>query len=246
MPALHSLITFIDGAAHLEAISPAPTLAVNGRGVQEAVLSDGDVIGIGEVELLARISTEFAPAAVQLAEAGSASADAEQPLSELSAVEVIDRIEAEERRLTEFDERRRAGARTLVQSVMRRASKGEDEKKSEAPGRPAIPAPHFLSKRPQVLAARSRSARPAEGTSPRGDNPELLAELEQLERKLTALTGEIQTITRRSGERDSQHSAAADLLIETQHKLASQLETLVSQVASMQQASGSPKPRAIA
>ena len=52
MPALHSLITVSGRAITLEAIAATPALRVNGRVVQTTVLHDGDVIGVGEVELL--------------------------------------------------------------------------------------------------------------------------------------------------------------------------------------------------
>ena len=88
---------------------------MNGRGVHETALSDGDVISIGDVELIARVAAGRAPAGVQVAEPPSAATNAgERPLSELSAAELLDRIEAEtwaawERSLADLPAARPAG-----------------------------------------------------------------------------------------------------------------------------------------
>jgi hypothetical protein len=112
--------------------------------------------------------------------------------------------------------------------------------------RHAVPAPHFLSKRPQVLAARGRTVRNAALPPAQGAKPEFVNELEVLGRQLTALSQELQSTSERANVRESQYAAATDLLMETQHKLAAQLEMLVSQVGVMQQQTVPTKPRAIA
>src|SRR5262249_5088028 len=95
MPPLHSIITIDQEGVHVEGIAPAPTLTVNGRGVHEAQIENGDVIGIGDVELLARVSAGDAPAGAQSALPEAVrNTTHERPLSELSAAELIDRIEA--------------------------------------------------------------------------------------------------------------------------------------------------------
>jgi hypothetical protein len=244
VPVLHSLITIHEGEVHIEAIAPNPGLLVNGRGVREAKLSDSDVIGIGEIELVARISAGHAPAGAQ--SANSAARSAERPIAELSGVELIDRIELEERQIDEFENRRGTGARALLEAVQHRSAGAPASRAATPAFRHAIPAPHFLSKRPQVLAARGRAAQREAVPPEQGANAGFVNELEILGRQLTALSQELQSNSERATVRESQYAAATDLLMETQHKLASQLEALVSQVGIVQQQTVPAKPRAIA
>jgi pSer/pThr/pTyr-binding forkhead associated (FHA) protein len=244
VPVLHSLITIHEGEVHIEAIAPKPGLLVNGRGVREAKLSDGDVIGIGDIELLARLSARHAPAGAQSAH--SVARPVERPLTEMSAVELIDQIELEERQIDEFENRRGTGARALLEAVQRRSAGTPASGVAAPASRHAIPAPHFLSKRPQVLAARGRKSQGEAGPTEQGANPEFVNELELLGRQLTALSQELQSNSERASVRESQYAAATDLLMETQHKLASQLEALVSRVGIVQQQAVPTKPRAIA
>jgi hypothetical protein len=247
MPPLHSIITADEAGVHLEAIAPLPTLIVNGRGIHEVELEDGDVIGIGEVELLARLSSTHAPAAGVTDEPASAAVETlERPLAELSAAELIERIEAEERLMEQFEVGRQTGARALAEAVRQRVDAAPLERRPDSPRRHLIQAPHFLSKRPQVLAARGRPARAAEAPVVPASEPEFLRELEQLGMQLTSLSQELRTGSERATARESNYAEATDLLMETQHKLASQLETLLSQVVTMQQKSETPRTRAIA
>src|SRR5262249_35684853 len=77
-PPLHSLVTVDPTGVHIEAIVTVPTLIVNGRGVHDAALSDGDVISIGEVELVARVSAGRTPAGVQVEEPPAAGTISEE------------------------------------------------------------------------------------------------------------------------------------------------------------------------
>lgn len=251
VPALHSIVTIGDSGVHLEAISPVPPLLVNGRVVRETQLSDGDVIHIGEVELLAHLSNGRSPTEVEVPVAATGTGTtADRAAVELSAAELIDRIEAEERQVDDFEERLRTGARALTAIAQGRTAPlaGSEQRRLDVPGRnaparAAVGAPHFLSKRPQVLAARGRA--PAESQPASGTRPEFQQELEQLGRQLTALSQELQSTSQRATQRETNYAAATDILMETQHKLVSQLEALVSQVAAMQQQPAT-KPRAIA
>jgi hypothetical protein len=244
IPVLHSIITISNGEVHLEAIAPAPVLIVNGRGVREVELFDGDVIAIGDVELRARLVAWHPPAAIQAADTQLAYGDeGESPLAELSALELIDRIEAEERLIDEFEERRLTGARALVENVFSRVDRSRGIRRHQATRPRVVPAPHFLSKRPQVLAGRSRSVEAALPLD--ADDSQLLDGFDELGRQLTELSQELQTSAARSTLRESHYAEATELLMQTQDKLATQLETLASQVAANQQPSSS-KPRAIA
>lgn len=246
IPVLHSIINVSGNEIHLEAVAPNPVLIVNGRGVREVELSDGDVIGIGDIELRARLTVHHSPAGIQAADVPAAVVEADDvSLADLSAAELIERIETEERMVEEFEEGRLNGARALTDTVFSRAAERSNTAPRKASARHGIPAPHFLSKRPQVLAARGRSGSAGNGAASGGDGV-FLRELEQLGKQLTELSHEVQTSSQRSSVREQQYAEATELLMQTQDKLASQLETLVSHVSGMQEQPAPSKPRAIA
>ncbi|MGE5193356.1 MAG: FHA domain-containing protein [Deltaproteobacteria bacterium] len=242
MPALHSLITVSGRDITLEAIAAEPPLKVNGRHVQTALLHDGDVIDVGEVELLARFEAGQTPAGAQMISAPpSAPVDADRPVPELSAAELVDLIEQEEKQIEDFETRQREGATALVQAILGR-NRRPAARPAEAGIRAPIPAPHFLSKRPQILAAQTRQTQLAAE-----HDPALQQEIEELGRQLSTLAHELMGSTQRAAEREATYAEAADTLLDTQDKLVSQLEVLLDQVQTLK-ASEAPtsKPRAIA
>ncbi|MFN0053566.1 MAG: FHA domain-containing protein [Planctomycetales bacterium] len=231
MPALHSLITVTGQEVHLEAIAATPQLIVNGAPIQDILLQDGDVIEIGEVELLARLSAGRAPAQVQTAAQSQESLETpEQDLEELSALELIERIEAEQRQIAELEAGQRTGLQALTQAALLRAREAQ-------PAAPrAIPAPHFLKHRSPTT--RVASALP---------DTELQEELEQFGQQLGRLSQTLQAAADGAQQRESHYVQAADSLLETQQRLAQQLEGVLEQVEALRQQHEMPsKPRAIA
>lgn len=241
MPALHCIITTSGRDITLEAIAAEPPLTVNGRVVRSTLLHDGDIIGIGEVELLARLEAGHAPAGAEQARAASVTAiDAERPVSELSAAELVDLIEHEEREIEEFEGRQKVGMKALVQAIMSRAERPARKGLAGSQTGTPIPAPHFLSKRPQGVVTRARHAQQAADQMIRED-------LEKLGEQITNLSQELKGTTERATRRDAQFASATDELLDTQQKLVSQLEVVLDQVQTLK-ASEAPvqKPRAIA
>lgn len=241
MPALHSIITICGGEISLEAIAAEPRLILNGRPVHTTHVHDGDIIGIGEVELIARLEAGQAPAGVAEA-AGSRITTSEdnRPISDLSAAELVDLIDQELRQIDDFESRQRVGAEGLLAAVMGRIA--EPSKGRDAGVRAPVPAPHFLSKRPQILAAQSRLT-PQSGESA----PQIQKDVEDLGRQLTSLSQEMKGHSQRASEREAQLTSAADQLLDTQDKLVSQLEAVLDQVQTLKSGdSPNHKPRAIA
>ncbi len=240
MPALHSLITISGREITLEAIAAEPALKVNGRRVQTALLHDGDVIDVGEVELLARFEAGQTPSGAQMISAPAAAAG-DRAAAELTAAELVDLIEQEEKQIEQFEERQREGAQALVQAIMGHARRPA-ARPAEIGVRAPIPAPHFLSKRPQILAAQTRQSELAAER-----DPAVQQEIEELGRHLSALAQEIKGTTQRAAEREATYAEAADTLLDTQDKLVSQMEILLDQVQTLK-ANEPPasKPRAIA
>jgi hypothetical protein len=242
MPALHSLITVSGGEITLEAIAAEPALKVNGRCIQTALLHDGDVIEVGEVELLARFEAGQTPSGAQMISAPPAAlAEDERPLSDLSAAELIELIEHEEKQIEEFEQQQREGAHALVQAIMGRTRRPA-ARPAEIGVRAPIPAPHFLSKRPQILAAQTRQSQLAAER-----DPAVQQEIEELGRHLSELAHEIKGTTQRAARREATYAEAADTLLDTQDKLVSQLEVLLDQVQTLKSNEApASKPRAIA
>jgi hypothetical protein len=242
MPALHSLITISGREIALEAIAAEPALKVNGQRVQTALLHDGDVIDVGEVELLARFEAGQTPAGAQMTSAAPAAAiDDERPASELTAAELVELIEQDEKQIAEFEERQREGAQALVQAIV-----GRIHRSAARPGeigvRAPIPAPHFLSKRPQILAAQTRQPPIAADR-----DPAVQQDIEALGRHLSELAHEIKGTTQRAAERETTYAEAADTLLDTQDRLVSQIEVLLDEVQTLKSSeTPASKPRAIA
>jgi hypothetical protein len=240
MPALHSLITVSGREITLEAIAATPALTVNGRQIQTTLLHDGDIIGVGEVELLARFEAGQTPNGAQMISAPAAAIDADRPVSELSAAELIDRIEEEEKQVEEFEARQMSGAHALVQAIMGRTRQAA--RPVETGSRAPIPAPHFLSKRPQILAAQTRQSQLAADR-----DPAVQEEIEELGKHLSTLSQELKGTTQRAAAREATYVEATDTLLETQDKLVSHIEVLLDQVQTLK-SNEAPvqKPRAIA
>jgi hypothetical protein len=243
MPALHSIITICGSEISLEAITAEPRLILNGRPVQTSQVHDGDVIGIGEVELIARLEAGQAPAGV--AEATGVKRTTihdDREVSELSAAELVDLIDQEQRDIEDFEHRQRVGAEALLAAVMGRIASPATSTGTEAGVRAPVSAPHFLSKRPQILAAQSRAARQTSEQSPTIQN-----DIEDLGRQLTSLSQEMKGNSQRASEREAHFTSAADQLLDTQDKLVSQLEAVLDQVQTLKVGeSPNQKPRAIA
>jgi hypothetical protein len=254
IPALHSLLTVTAGNVQIEAISPEPPLLVNRQPVHIAALHDGDLIQIGDMELLTHVAADVGPAQVQVAApqpsletdvAGTPMDD----ISNLSAAELVDLIEQEEQEIDAFEARRRDGARALAESILARHEQKSAERflhaaESRVPGRPHLPsAGRRRLTRPPVPVGRDLLANDEHGA-----DADFMNGLEHLANQMAGLSQELHSNSRRATEREATYADAANLLLEAQQKLVSQLETLLEQVQTLQQQQSGPKlhTRAIA
>jgi hypothetical protein len=237
MPALHSIIVTSGREITLEAIAGKPALAVNGQFVSSMLLRDGDIIHVGQFELLARVEAGRAAVAIAPAAEGDLVIVAERPVTDLSAAELVDLIEHEEREIDEFEARQQVGMKALVQAIMSRADRPAHKGLPGDDTRTPIPAPHFLSKRSEGMLTRARQAQQASGQS----------DLEKLGEQLTSLSQELKGSSERATRREVELASATDELLDTQQKIVSQLEVVIDQVQTLK-ASEAPvqKPRAIA
>jgi hypothetical protein len=131
MPALHSVIRVTGPEAVLETVLVDPPLLVNGQVASRVSLEDGDRIQIGSIEFVAQraeISPDGTDSCLEAPENGVIAAGCpavgnslERELSRMTAAQLVELIEAEERQVAEFEGQRRAGAQNLLQEALRRA-----------------------------------------------------------------------------------------------------------------------------
>lgn len=118
IPILHSILLVNEEGAHIDALVNAPELLVNGVPQRAADLQHGDVFSIGRFEFAVNVpdGTIVSQTAVEelpLTDLGN--------LEEMSAAELVERIEQEQACVDRFENARAEGARALLQSIARRA-----------------------------------------------------------------------------------------------------------------------------
>ncbi|MCY2967250.1 MAG: hypothetical protein NT069_27050 [Planctomycetota bacterium] len=222
MPALHSLITTEDQVCELEAIAAEPALRVNGQVVQSVRLKDGDVIEIGEVELTARMVAGRTPASIAPMEIAMSD---DRPLSELTASELVQRIEAEQYEVDQFEQGRRAGAATLMADLRRLQRQAPEPTRVDSGTTPAR-GPHFA---PVADTGRDlRGATPVRSNGP--IDPVQGGELVDLAEQLAALSDELKLSLAGVGEREGEYAQSLTQLLEMQQRLAEQLAEVTESV----------------
>ncbi len=227
IPPLHSLLSIEGGEVWLEAIAGAPDLLVNDRAEKCVRLKDQDRVRIEPFELIVHLTCNAA-AAVESAKAPTPPlADQSSESSEvrdLSALELVERIEAATQLVNEFEERSRLGVESLLAAV-------EDRRGRLAAGAPKAP-------RGSVL--------PMNVASAEADHLEL-ADLESLVGHISDVVSELEKRSGLQRRREAGYRDAVSSLFETQDRLSRQLEVLLRRVASLNTDHGTPeRGRAIA
>jgi hypothetical protein len=222
IPPLHSLI-FVDGPdIWLETMVTMPELQVNGRIETSVRLADGDRICIGPIELIAHIPAQPANSIQPQARQDVALPEdhPEPAASELSAKELVERIEAATELVNEFEERQRLGIEALHAAIQQR----EDQPSTaEAPAHATLPIAGGVTGRPGV-------------------------DLDSLVVQLTGVVGELEKRSGAEWRREAGYLDAVSTLFETQDRLSRQLEILLRRVAFLNadRSSGREQGRAIA
>lgn len=132
IPSLHSLLLAEDDQIVLEAIVQTPPLKVNGQHVEHAEIKDGDIIEIGTFQLLVHaaqlpqtsISEPHMTQYDKLPEDIAQSIPDETKLEDLTAAELVERIEQEQAMVDDFEGRRRQGADALLAAALEQAKRG--------------------------------------------------------------------------------------------------------------------------
>lgn len=221
IPPLHSLL-FVDGPdIWLEAVAATPELRVNGRLETSVRLVDGDRIHIGPIELVAHIPAQ-AENSIQLSDSQAELLEKlpEPAASELSAKELVERIEEATELVNEFEKRQRLGIEALHAAIQQRENQ---QASTDAPADALLPIGGSFSGRPGV-------------------------DLDSLVVQLAGVVGELEKRSGAEWRREAGYLDAVSTLFETQDRLSRQLEILLRRVAFLnaERSSGREQGRAIA
>lgn len=121
MPVLHSVLRVDGTSVWLEAVVDAPPLHVNGRAIGSCELTDGDEISIGAFSLklcdARNVQHEALMKPIDIEELLGLDRDDEEDVTELSAAELLQRIERDEQLVEEFQKRRDLGSAALLERL---------------------------------------------------------------------------------------------------------------------------------
>lgn len=227
IPLAHTLLSVNDHEILAQWLGESPSLLVNGKPVQESALRDGDRIEIGRFEFIVhRLLTELAseesarepnhnPSESVTIETADllhllAQAKDEVPaedLAELSANELLELLEAEQNSVVEFDDAVAQAEAALLHAVAEVAENLIEE--SDAP-------PHQIA------------------PSTPSDDAEILDELERVIQQLSGFSSELELRAKRIAAEEATQAEAAELLLDAQRELASQLEQFHKQMSQNQ------------
>jgi predicted component of type VI protein secretion system len=226
IPPLHTLILMDGEDIWLEAMAPAPPLRVNGRSESSVQLADGDRITIGPIELIAHVPVQAAaivPVDEELDFVPEDDDVDEAAISDLSAKELVERIEAATEMVNEFEERQRLGIEALQAAIQQRQAQPASVENTSDALLPIAPAVNQTAGRP-------------------------LVDLESLVVQLSSVVAELEKRSGAESRREAGYLDAVSTLFETQDRLSRQLEILLRRVAFLNadRSTGREQGRAIA
>ncbi|MEZ6055879.1 MAG: FHA domain-containing protein [Planctomycetaceae bacterium] len=139
VPFLHSMMLTEPGRISIESFVPSPPLTINGETVRSAELHDGDLLAIGEFEFNIHIDASAIGREVSAPLTGEDSGEEllfdDEDLSELSAAELVNRLELEMDDIDEFEESCRSGVAALLDAAW---LAGEPSRSGATEGAPAV------------------------------------------------------------------------------------------------------------
>jgi hypothetical protein len=231
IPIAHTLLTISENNILAQWLCESPPLVVNGKPVQETALCDGDQIEIGRFEFIVRRILNESPAEdadppksdkqpTDRMETAAlfdliAQARSEEPAAdfcEMSAGELLELLEAEQNSVEHAEHAVRQAEAALLHAAWEHAENLIDE-----------------------------SARLDSTLSPAssGDS-EILDELERVIHQLSGFSSELELRARRIAAEEATQAEAAELLLDAQKELASQLERFHKQMSQSQE---HPEPK---
>lgn len=245
MPLLHSQIVSDDDGLWLEAIASAPTLQVNGSSENYVALCDGDRIDIGPFSFLVHVPVRTASHAheefwdIQ---------DDHDPLNldAMSAADLVAYIECEQESVDRYEGRRELGAKALLQMAGNRVPTVHKHKSQPVRLHESFNATH---PEPQSLPLNAST-----GDSSTADpsdqllDSSLLTNFEHVIHELDSFSRVLESRTQRLSQQEVNYAETVAVLLDVQHKLTIQLETVLTQFLELQHKSQAPtkNTRAIA
>ncbi|MCA9070943.1 MAG: FHA domain-containing protein [Planctomycetaceae bacterium] len=241
IPDAHAVLIGTETDVYLQWLGEAPELLLNGEPIQEAIVSDGDQIGIGRFEFIVHrqvaqqvtqetneeeIHQESADPPMEtsslmnLLTKAKADESEEENLSELSASELVAELEATQESVDEFEAAIRQGEEALLFAAAQRAADLSEDLE-------------------QVNDAPSEEQNTAEDEAAEA---EILDELEKVIHQLSGFSSELDERAARLADQEATQAEAADLLLETQKELAAQLERFHQQVSENQASTPAQEP----
>lgn len=230
MPILHTVIQVEPQEVMIEAISSQPKLLVNGTPVRTSILSDGDSISIGPIEFVFRLTCAQTTTSISAATRLSGS-----PL-ETSAHITPDK---RDHSMTNETTLKDLSASELVDLIEQDFHLIENYESRRTQGAAAL-----LSHIRQAQEEQAEQLEDQESLSDQ-EQLELLADLEGMMDELTKFSEVLQQRADQLTSREKQYEVAAASLLETQDKLASQLDRTLDHVESIKKEEGGSQ-RAIA
>jgi hypothetical protein len=234
IPASHSLLVVTDGDARVQWLAEFPPLYVNGEPTHQSALGDGDQISIGKFEFIVHRSpaqgaaqesppkhqvslpadSPMETAALLNLVSQARELEEREDLAELSASELLELLETDQHAVETFEEAIRRGEAALLHAATQRAADLRDDSSAELDQEPIV------------------EAEPIDG--------DILVELEMVIKQLSGFSAELDQRATRLANQESTQAEAAELLLDAQKELASQLERFHKQVTETHQ---SPEPK---
>lgn len=236
-PTIHSLIQTRENGVWFEMLAADPPVRLNGEMTRGEWLRDGDRIEIGAFEFIAHVLPQLPPTSVGVTPSGTRRAD--EHLSELSAVELAERLEGEMGHVERFDRGRNAGAHALLQALKRQS------RASQAASSAAVTGPRGASKTDSQhensnVAWQSNHPKDAAEPAVSAAEAEFRFDLERLCRDLEELTMVLERRSETISHREIQFAKAAESMVEAQRELVSQLEAALETAARIRETQGEP------
>ena len=220
MPILHSIIHVADEVARIEAMVSQPQLLVNGIPLRTSELSDGDLITIGPIEFVFCQSRPHTATSISTAGLSGSPLQTSAPITPdkkrdhfmtkettLKDLSASELVDLIEQdfHLIEKYESRREQGAAALLSQLHQLNEEQEEQEFQQ---------ESLSEQEQLV---------------------LLADLESMMQELTRFSEELHQRADQLSSREKQYEVAAASLLQTQEKLASQLDRTLDQVGSIRQ-----------
>lgn len=222
IPVAHTLLTINGNHILAQWLCESPPLIVNGKPIDEAELRDGDQIEIGRFEFTVhRILAE------STVEEASAPASTTVRIETAALLGLLTRAKSEE----PAEDLSRMSASELLEQLEAEQDSVQQFDAAIRQGEAALL--HAAAEHAENLLEPSTSSRAA-------DDSEILDELERVIHQLSGFSSELENRARRIAAEEATQAEAAELLLDAQKELASQLERFHKQVSQGQE---QPEPK---